>query len=144
MASMGRVWTIVLVLAVVILGVMVLFSTESPGSAGGRFMNSLMACDAKTAASLSHVEGKTTEELEKAWKSTFEGTKYYKFGYSIAGVDSPGTEGALVRLKVEKNLGQGSYDENFTLPMVKAKDGWKVDLASLNRDLYPWLPRFNR
>lgn len=131
-----------MVLGVIAVVVMFFFAGESASSAGTRFMSALKARDAKTLADMSMVEGMSHDQVEAAWKKCLDDTTYYNFLYSIRGADTPKEGEALVRLGVTRNPGFASYEENFTLKMVRKPDGWKVDVTTINRDFYPFMPRW--
>jgi hypothetical protein len=139
---MRRFWTAVMVLGVVAVVVMFFMAGESASSAGARFMSALKAGDAKTLADMSLVEGMSRDQIEGEWKKCMENTKYYQFAYTVKGADTPKEGEALIRLEVVRNVSTTSYGENFQFKMVRKPDGWKVDVATINRDFYPFMPRW--
>ena len=142
--SMGRFWTAFLILGIVGVVVMFFVAGESSTTAGSRFMAALSQRDLKTLADMTYVEGKSPEQIKAEWKSCLDANEYYRFTYNVVGADTPKEGEAMVRITLQKNVTSSSYDENYTLKMFKKPDGWKVDVANLNRDLYPWLPHWSR
>jgi hypothetical protein len=136
--------TLVVVVAFVLgLGVMALSTSENPATAGARFMAALARGDYKTLAELSYGDGVSREEFEKEWQYTMEvAAPHYQFNYEIRGESQTTPTSAVVKMMYTRNAGAaGSYEEPYQLPMVKTEDGWKVDVFSLDRDMFPGLPR---
>lgn len=71
-------------------------------------------------------------------RSTSPVSTFCSDGASKHGESGPDT--AAVKLKVERALGPNSFPENFDLPLVLTKDGWRVDVRNL-RNMFPGLPR---
>ncbi len=142
-AGKVSVTAIIVVAFIVGLGAMVMTGGESPAKTAGRFMAALSDGDYKTLAELSYADGVSREEFERQWQYTTDvAAPYYQFTYDIKAETRPTKETAVVRMDFVKNAGaSGTYDEEFQLPMVKTKDGWRVDVYSLNREFIPGLPR---
>ena len=141
---MGRYWTGFLIAGVLAVIAMFFFTGESATTAGARFMAALSDRKVDTLTDMSYVEGASREEIEKAWKKCTDANMYYRFMYDLKGADSPKNDEALVRVALLKNVTSTSYEEVYTLKMFKKSGGWKIDVATLNRDIYPWLPRWNQ
>lgn len=131
-----------MVLGFIAVLVMFFLAGESASSAAGRFMAALKARDTKTLAEMSLVDGMSKDQVEAEWKKCMDTTAYYNFLYSVKGADTPKEGEALVRLSVTRTPGFSSYDENFQFKMVRQASGWKVDVGTINRDFYPFLPRW--
>lgn len=136
--------TVVVVLAFIVgLAAMMMVSGDTPTTTGAQFMRALEDGDYKTLAAMSYGGEVSQAELEKQWEYTMTvAAPHYQFSYEIKGETQPSKDSAIVWMMFTKNVGSGgSYAERFDLPMVRTKDGWKVDVFSMNRDMFPGLPR---
>lgn len=130
------------VIGLVVLGV-ILFSTgESPQFRAAMFMSALARGDAKTLADLSYVEGADKADVEAAWQESVERAKYYQFVWQATSMVQQSPEQAAVRLNVVRNPGPSSYEEKYDVSLQKIDGEWLVVPSSLSRELYPYLPRF--
>lgn len=141
----GRV-NIVVIVAVaflVMLGSLTMFSQERPSAVAANFMLSLANMDAEKLTDLSYAQGTSREELLKKWKYTTEVVaRDFTFTYDIKGENPIDEDSSNVWMMYRIHAGMdGSFDERFELPMVKTKDGWKVDVYAISRDMFPGLPR---
>lgn len=129
--------------AVVLLGVGFFFAQESVGTVGSKFMDALARGDVTRLTEMSYMADLPREEIRKKWDFTVnKAAPYYRFTWNIAGANETKDGTGNVRLKVQRNIESGgAYDENFQLPLIKTNDGWKVDVRSISRDMYPGLPR---
>ncbi|MBX3112840.1 MAG: hypothetical protein KF857_12645 [Fimbriimonadaceae bacterium] len=120
-----------------------LTSGEAPNTVANRFMSALAKGDAKTLAEASMIGDMSTADMQKAWESTLAASKHYTFIYRVILVEQPSPEQANVKVGVERNFrpGGASYEENYQLPMRKKDGKWLVEVPSIPRDMYPWLPR---
>lgn len=130
------------VIGLVVLGVILIGSGESPQFRAAAFMSALSRGDAKTLAELTYVEGADQAELLAAWEESVERAKYYRFGWQTKSMVQQSSDQAAVRLGVVRNPGPSSYEENYDLSLTKVDGEWKVVPSSLSRELYPYLPRF--
>lgn len=129
------------ILGAIIVVALFLFRGSDPAVEGTKFMQALARGDAKTLAELSHDPSLDQAALEKEWEFTTEVGKHYLFMYKMMHTTRHTEESATVNMKVWRDYGPSSYDENFGLPMVKVDGEWKVSLNELSRALYPALPR---
>lgn len=137
-------WLVVGGLAgLVVVTVLFAFSGESPEVATVRFMNALAKGDVDTLTAMSYTAGESKDAMKKEWEYAVKvAGPYYQFSYSIVSSVSPDSNSATVRMKVYRNINRGSsFEEKFELPLVKRDGQWKVDIRSLDRRLYPQLPR---
>lgn len=146
MKRAGRVsWILVAVfLGLIAFGAVIFFSSgDTPEAAGGKFMAALINGDADTLTKYSYMEGLSQEQIRERWEYTLHrAAPHYRFVYSIDGSTRTGDETAAIKLTFTKNVGQkGSVPDNFQLPLVKQDKQWKVDVRSMNRDMFPGLPR---
>ena len=125
-------------------------SGDTPDKAAREFMSGLAKADAKALASRSFLNegGKTKdskaseEEMAKAWQACFEGSKYFRFVYTVGDPSIQQDGSASVKLMINRNpFGMGGYDEHFELPMFKEDGKWKVHVQGISREMYPFLPR---
>jgi hypothetical protein len=118
-------------------------SGDTPTTTAARFMKALADGDYKTLAKMSYDGEVPQEELERQWEYTMTvAAPHYQFSYEIKGETQPAKDSATVWMMFTKNVGSGgSYAERFDLPMIRTKDGWKVDALSMNREMFPGLPR---
>ncbi len=116
-----------------------LMGQESMSTVGIRFMSALARRDAKTLASISHIEGKTSDDLVKEWQRTLDRAKNFRFKWQILGSEEAGPDSGSVRLEVERN--EEGYGNKYQLPLRRDGDRWKVEVRGISREMYPYLPR---
>ncbi len=147
MKQSGRVSLVGLlgIFAVIVILVLFLFSKESLGSIGGRFMQALANGDVETLTKMSYMGDTPEDKVRDEWKfATQVAGLHYRFVYRVTGFVQADENRGSVRIGITRNADQGGgYEENSALPMVKdAKSGlWKVDVRAINREMYPGLPR---
>ncbi len=119
------------------------YAGTSPGTVGSNFMDALARGDVDRLTELSVLGDEPKESIRRKWDfAVHKAAPYYRFAWQIAGTEETKDGGAAVRLKVQRNVDSGgSYDENYQLPLVKTKDGWKVEVGGINREMFPGLPR---
>lgn len=139
----GRIhWLTIAALAGIVLMVVVLMSGGNDAqSRASIFMSALSRGDAKVLAESTYVKGKSKEEILAGWEKTVEDAKYFQFKYQLMGIQTTG-ESAIVRMEVWRDISPGGYPEPFQLDLTKADGDWKVRGNGLNREMYPFLPRF--
>lgn len=145
MKRAGRVNWMVMVAtagAIAILAIAFL-SGESATSVAGRFMEALGKGDVNALTELSYMDGNTPDQIKKKWEyTTTVPGKYYRFKWQLLNESTPAPDEAIVRLWVWRDFNTGgSYEENYQITLVKKDGKWKVDVLSLNRTMYPGLPR---
>lgn len=144
MKRAGRVSFLMLVGIVAVVGVIVLlfFGRANPTAAASQFMEALAKGDVPTLTRLSHMEGRTPEQVREAWEfTTSVPGKHYRFVWNFTGQFQPNDTTATVSMRVWRNFGPAAFDEKFELPLVKKDGQWKVDVREINREMYPGLPR---
>lgn len=145
MRSSGKVSVTLIIVAAFVVGIvfMAIASGESPTFVGGRFMSALAQGDAGALTDLSYAPGVPQEEMFEQWKYATEVVApYYVFTYEITDEAKPTKDTAIVTMMVTKNAATGgAYAERFELQLHDTDDGWKVDVFSISRDMYPGLPR---
>lgn len=134
--------TIVGILSIVLIGVLALFSRDSPAATAGSFMDALGDGDLDKLVDLSYMPGDTPDQVRKKWAFTLDAGKYYRFTYRITHVAQSDEKTGAATMQVVRNAIAGSsYEEKYQLPLVKVDGKWKVDANSISRGLYPALPR---
>ena len=104
-------------------------------------MDALVRGDVNRLVDLSYTTGESKEQLQKEWEfATQQAGKHYNFGWKITSTTEQGDVGT-VNLSVQRNLGPGSYDENYSLPMKKVDGKWLVDVGGISREMFPALPK---
>lgn len=145
MLRSGRINWLLAATAAVVLGIVAVFMSggESARGAADRFMVALAKADVKTLADMSFYRPeRPREQVEAEWKQTLEYGKYYRFIWQQRTEDRLGGDRARVGLAVVRNAAdENAYEENFNIDLVKVDGKWKVDVASISRDMYPGLPR---
>ncbi|MDI9636685.1 hypothetical protein QPK87_09715 [Kamptonema cortianum] len=128
-------------LAIVAVIVILTSGKETPQIRAAIFMNALARGDAETLAKSSYSANKSEEEILAAWKQSVSDSEFYRFKYEVKGAALASQTEASVRLMVWRNYSPDGYDEPFQLKMKKVNGEWKVELESLSRAMYPFLPR---
>lgn len=126
-----------------VIGGFLLFNQESPDSAGAKFMFALAKGDSAKLTDLSYISGASKEDIKKQWDyATKVAAPHYLFAFRLNGSSQSSPDEASVKVMMFRNVGDpGSYEEKFELPMVRKEGRWLVDVAGINRGLYPALPR---
>ena len=140
-----RVNWIVVALVLIAASIVGLVATagESPTTATVLFMNALSKGDAKALTERSYFNPeRSRQEIEKDWAKTVDFGKYYMFIWKVESDTRPTPDRATVKMTVMRDVDKGSaYDENFSLDLIRVNGKWLVDVRSINRQLYPALPR---
>lgn len=121
------------------LGILMLFSKESPQTACNRFLDALASGNVDTLVETSYYEG-SKEDLRASWKYATDVGQHYLFHWETVSVKEHDENSAAVLSQIERNFGPSSYPEKIDIPMVKVDGRWKVDVRGLFRGLYPALP----
>lgn len=143
MRRAGRVSPLFLgvIVGVAALVILLFFGQESPSAAASKFMDALARGDVKTLTDTSIVEGKSKEDVRKDWEFTTKVSRHFLFRWKITSFNQVTDDTATVKVQVERNLGNGSYEENYGLPLRKIDGGWKVVASGISREMFPGLPR---
>ncbi len=144
MKQSGRVNIIMLggLVGVAVIAFFAMFSGESASVAATRFMSALASRDINTLVATSYIEKASPEEIRKEWEYCINvANPNYVFEWSVLGEVQPDDKSASVRLDVKRDASSpASYGEKFGLPLVKIDNKWMVDVRSIDRDMYPFLP----
>lgn len=119
------------------------FSGESASVAATRFMSALASRDIDTLTATSYIEKAPPYDIRKQWEYCMKvANPNYSFEWNVLGEVQPDDKTASVRLDIKRESNSpASYFEKFGLPLVKIDNKWLVDVRSIDRDMYPFLPR---
>lgn len=148
MRRSGRVGIVtVMVLAVVVgivfIGILIFGNRNSPTSEATKFMDALAQSNVKELTNLTYMPGETRAQIEKKWDFTVNvAGKYYVFTWYPTGEKKASANSAGVVIEYTADARKpGSYPQESSIPMVRVKGKWKVDIRSMDRNIYPGLPR---
>lgn len=144
MKRRGRVhWLTIAGSAGLVIALLLFFlAGEGPASVAGRFMGALARGNYKQLAEMSYFPDKDQKTVEEEWKyATQVGGRHYLFAYEIFGQVEATSKTASVRMKMTRNLSPSAYEENQSLPLIKADGKWKVDVRAMSRQIYPFMPQ---
>lgn len=128
--------------SVALVAALFFFSRESPGSAGGKFMDALVRGDAKSLAEVSYLRGENRDRIEQEWNRSLAVSRYYNFAWEITAHKALGPDRAAVMMEVVRNAAsQAAFPETYQIELVRIGGRWLVDVPKLPRSLYPFLPR---
>ena len=116
---------------------------ESPSTTGAKFMSALAEGDVDKLVELSFLDGSSDEELREKWEYTTKVVgPHYIFQFNIEDSNKQSDDKAVVRMELIRNYGSNTaYPDRFELELMKIGDKWKISVASLDRAIYPGLPR---
>ncbi len=130
------------IVSIALVGVLFLFSGQSPRSTAADFMSALAKGDVDKLTELSSVNGKPKDEVRKEWDESIRYGRTYLFGWDITGFQQNKDGTAIVRIDVTENPGSPmSYPAHKELQLVKVDGNWKVDVPQISRDAFPYLPQ---
>jgi hypothetical protein len=107
-------------------------------------MEALGRGDVNKLADLGAIHGTTEEQRRALWQKTIERSKHYLFTWRITDAQELDPKTAAVRLQIRRDLQlrRGQDEMKYELPLTKDEKGdWKVDVGSMDRGIYPALPR---
>lgn len=135
-------WVIIASLVSVLVLVAVLVSaSKGPGGAATEFMTGLSYADAAKLARVSAI-GQDDEATRRAkWQQTLARGKHYLFVWKMLETVNTGKDRAVAKVLIVRNATlPNAFDEKVEIPLVKKDEGWKVDVAGINREIFPALP----
>jgi len=106
-------------------------------------MFALAKGDATKLTDLTYISGASKDDVKKQWEyATKVAAPHYLFVFRLNGSSQSSADEASVKVMMVRNAGDpGAYEEKFELPMLRKDGRWLVDVAGINRGLYPALPR---
>lgn len=136
-----------IVMGAVVLGLVVLVfvlsaAQGSPSAVSVKFMEALATGNVDKLTELSYVEV-PKEELRKKWEYALKvAGPTYRFIWTV----EPAVQASDTTAAAKLNLTHKTYsaipmDDKYEIPMVKHDGKWLVDVAGLNREIFPALPR---
>jgi hypothetical protein len=138
----GRI-SFVAVAAVFAVGLLILlfFSAgASPRTAAVEFMSALAQGDPDKLTDLTLIQDRTKEDIHKQWQDALKYGKHYRFYWEIGAIKTDG-DTATARIDVTKTPTADSYADKYELILKKVNGAWKVDVAQIARDMFPYLPQ---
>lgn len=132
--------TLLVIAGLIGLAAILAFSTtaDTAESATLRFMDALARGDAKALAQVTFIEDETEAEIEKKWAESCDYNKYYRFKWTPKSTNTLTEKTAVATISLFA-LGQNEAD--YRLPLVKKDNKWKVDIAVVDRNFFPSLPK---
>ena len=108
-----------------------------------QFMGALGQGDVDTLTRLTYAPGKPEEKVRTEWEYTVDTVgPHYRFMFQLLTTKQATETFHTVAIHVFRDADNPStYGEKFELPLIKSDKGWQVDIASVNRQMYPGLPR---
>lgn len=118
-------------------------STRGPEYTAAEFMTALGKADVDKLAQTSIIGSASPERTRELWKQTLERGQHYLFTFRVGASTQNTPDTAVVELWLRRNLQlkMGQEEEKFQLPLIKQNNAWKVDVQSMDRNIYPALPR---
>lgn len=145
MKRAGRISPLVVVglVCILLLIPLFIFTQKGPEITAAEFMTALGKGDVDKLAEVSLIGNDDLEKRKKDWLQTIEFGKHYYFTWRITDVVQNSPDTAAVRLQLRRNLqlAMGTDEMPYELPMKKVNGSWKIDVGSMDRDIYPSLPR---
>lgn len=132
------------VVAVVVLGVVLVFAGRNgPTDTANQFMMALAKGNVDKLMDVTFIRDGDKEAMRKQYDfATKVASPYYTFTWVVRGEKDANDTTASVQLSVWRNaMKNGTYAENFEIPVVKSNGRWLVDVAGINVEMYPALPR---
>lgn len=141
----GRISYLTIILGVFVLALIfiVAIAGESPSTTGAKFMSALAEGDVDKLMELSYLDGSTDDELREKWEYTTKVVgPHYIFQFNIEDSVKQSDDKAVVRMELIRNYGSSSaYPDRYELELRKIGDKWMISVASMDRAIYPGLPR---
>ena len=136
---------IAVVVAVLIGGVVLLLmlSGEAPETVAGKWLAALAKGDVDTLTDLSYFGNRPESYVRDQWQfATHTANPYYRFRYQVEGSRPINNESAAVHIEMMPDSNKPNpIPLPYDLGMVKVNGRWKVDVRTINRAIYPALPR---
>ena len=115
---------------------------ESPATRANAFLSALGQGDVDGILSTSTFGDEPVESVRKKWEKTVHRAEFYRFHWDIKGSSNASEEEANVAVDMYKHADNpNTTSSRVQIPMIKIGDKWFVDAKSLNRDMFPALPR---
>ena len=147
MKKSGRISFVLLAVIVAAIAAIVVFvlvsSEESPETVGSNFLRALAKGDLDTLTKLSYMDKTSDADIHKKWDYTINTAgPYFRFIYRVKGSSRVSSDSGAVIVSWTKDVqNPTAYAIDYEIPMLKIDHHWKVDVRSLNRDMFPGLPQ---
>jgi hypothetical protein len=141
--------SLVLVIVIAVYVFIAAWRQDTPEKAAHRFLLALAKKDLDTLMELSYWEG-SPEDLRQQWDFCVnKAAKHYVFMWRLLSTRKVSEDRAAVRVSIlefRASRAQGAYGTELQpggmeMPLVRVDGRWKVDLMSLTRRFFPFLPR---
>ncbi len=138
----GRISVLTLLVIACLVGLAAILAFSSTAdtaeSATIRFMDALARGDAKALTQVTFIEDETDAEIEKKWAESCNFNEHYRFKWTPKATNTLTEKTAVATVSLFA-LGQNEAD--YRLPLVKKDNKWKVDIAVVDRNFFPSLPK---
>lgn len=145
MKRAGRMSPLVVVglICILLLIPLFIFTKKGPETTAAEFMVALGKGDVDKLAEISLIGNDDLEKRKQDWQQSVQFGKHYYFTWRITDVVQNTQDTAAIRLQLRRNLqlAMGTDEMPFELPMKQVNGKWMVDVGSMDRDIYPSLPR---
>ncbi len=146
MLRFGKVSPLVVIGILGLMGLagMLLFlqGSEGPGVRTHKFFNALAKADIDGIMKVSTFGDEPAESVRKKWETTLHRSEYFRFYWKVKETFQPSPEEAVVAVSIYVGVDRPDPTETkYQIPLSKINGEWFVDAKSLNREIFPALPR---
>ncbi|MFI5385301.1 MAG: hypothetical protein ACHQ50_04185, partial [Fimbriimonadales bacterium] len=128
--------------SVVLVAVLFLTGGPTPRAAAAEFMSALTKGDVDKLTELSYVQNRTKDQIHQEWAEAVKYSQSYIFFWDISSTQQTGATSAVVHVNLTPDpSSESAYVQPKPLQLVKVDGAWKVEVAEITRDMYPYLPR---
>jgi hypothetical protein len=132
--------SIAAVFAVALLAFLFFSAGASPRTAAIDFMSSLAKGDVEKLTDLSLIQDRNKDQIHAQWQEAMKYGKNYRFVWQIGAIKTDG-DTATARIDVTKSPSPEAATDKYELILKKVDGAWKVDVAQITRDMFPYLPQ---
>ena len=131
------------VICILLLIPLFIITNKGPETTAADFMSALGKGDVDKLAELSLIGNDDLAKRKQDWQQSIAFGKHYYFTWQITDIVQNTPDTAAVRLMLRRNLqlAMGTDEMPYELPMKKVNGKWLIDVGSMDRDIYPALPR---
>lgn len=115
---------------------------ETPGVRVQKFLTGLAKGNVDEVMAVSKFGDQPDETVRKKWEVCLHRSEYFRFYWKILETFNPSPDEAIVAINIYTGAAANEATEKrYQIPMIKDNGEWFVDAQSLNRDIFPALPR---
>ncbi len=115
---------------------------ETPGVRVHKFFTGLAKGNVDEVMAVSKFGDQPDETVRKKWEVCLHRAEYFRFYWKILETFNPSADEAIVAINIYTGAAANEATEKrYQIPMIKDNGEWFVDAQSLNRDIFPALPR---